>query len=48
MQREKGVRWGAKISGLYIKEPLGERKPSPSAGKFRVEGRVCYPGPVTR
>lgn len=32
-----------KMSILYRKEPLGERKPSPCSwiGKFRVGGRVC-------
>ena len=30
-----------KMSGLYREEPLGQGQPSSSAGKFRVEGRVC-------
>jgi hypothetical protein len=32
------------MSGLYGKNHLGERKPSPWAGKFRVEDWVCQVG----
>ena len=43
-KREK-VRGGeSKKSGLYREEPLGEGQPSPWAGKFRVEDRVCQEG----
>jgi hypothetical protein len=31
------------ISGLYTKEPLGERKPYSWLGKFSIEGGVCQP-----
>ena len=35
------------MSGLYREESLEEGQPSPWAGEFRVEGRVCQPYPVT-
>jgi hypothetical protein len=42
--RRNANREQTKISGLYREEPLGEGQPSPWAGKFRVEDRVCQEG----
>lgn len=46
-ERKNAEREGTKISGLYSEEPLGERKPSPWARKFRVKDWVCQPCLVT-
>lgn len=58
-QEERGNRYSSKeakgpkrervtkMSGFYREEPLGEGRPSPWARKFRVEGEVCQPYPVT-
>jgi hypothetical protein len=48
-QREEEKREGygekePKMFGLYREDPLGERQPSPWAGKFRAVGRVCQVG----
>lgn len=36
-----------KTSELYREEPLGEGKPSPWAGKLRVEAGMCQAYPLT-
>ena len=46
-QEAKDTRAVTKMSGLYREEPLGEGQPSPWAGKFRLEGSMCQPYPVT-
>lgn len=35
------------MSELYTEEPLGEEQPSPWAGEFSVEDRVCQLYTVT-
>ena len=39
--------WVARMVGLYREEQLGKGQPSPWAGEFGVEGRICQPHPVT-
>lgn len=35
------VQVGSKMPGIYREDPLEEGQTSPSAGEFRVDGRVC-------